>query len=161
MKWSIQQLNKIQKFPFSFQVTFDYKDEISSVSDILDIDIVKVDGNIDKINDNTYRLKYHMVAPLTLQCALTLDPVAYVIEKDYNEVYSTIDCDNYFLIEHNTLDLNEIIWSNILIEKPINVILPNAYEILKERGITLDDTINLDEDEEILFSSNKNPKNQD
>ena len=35
MKWSIQQLNKIQKFPFSFQVTFDYKDAISNALDKL------------------------------------------------------------------------------------------------------------------------------
>jgi hypothetical protein len=46
-----------------------------------------------------------------------------------------------------------MVWTNILIEKPINVTLPNAYEILKERGIVLDDTISLDNDEEILFYS--------
>ena len=44
MKWSIPQLKKIQKFPFSFSETIDYKDAIKHVSDILDIDLVKVDG---------------------------------------------------------------------------------------------------------------------
>ena len=51
MKWSIPQLKKIQKFPFSFSETIDYKDAIKHVSDILDIDLVKVDGKIDKIDD--------------------------------------------------------------------------------------------------------------
>ena len=154
MKWSIPQLKKIQKYPFSFSETIDYKDAIKHVSDILDIDLVKVDGKIDKIDDETYRLQYHMDVPLTLQCALTLDPVRYHMEKDYDEIYSIYDRDDYFLIEKNTIDLSEIVWSNILIEKPINVTLPNAYEILKQRGIILDDTIQLDEDEEILFYSN-------
>ena len=154
MKWSISQLKKVQKFPFSFSENFDYKDAIKDVSDILSIDLVKVDGSIDKIDDETYRLTYHMDVPLTLQCALTLDPVKYHMEKDYDEIYSIYDRDDCFLIEKNTIDLSEIVWSNILIEKPINVTLPKAYEILRQRGISLDDTIKLDEDEEILFYSN-------
>ena len=57
----------------------------------------------------------------------------------------------FFLIEKNTIDLEEMVWANILIEKPINVTLPNAYEILKERGIVLDDSIELEDDEQVLF----------
>ena len=96
---------------------------------------------------------YNIKTVLILQCALTLDPVPYEYEKTFDEVYSKIENDEYFLIEKNTIDLTDMVWTNILIEKPINVTLPNAYEILKERGIVLDDTISLDNDEEILFYS--------
>ncbi len=153
MKWSIQQLNKIQNFPFSFSDTIDFKDYIKNVSDMIDISPVLVTGQIFKIDDVTFRLVYHMEAPLILECALTLRPVNYLLVKDYDEVYSTKDSDDFFIIEKNTIDLNEIIWTNILIEKPINVTLPNAYEILQEEGIVLDDTLELDDDEKILFYS--------
>lgn len=153
MKWSIQQLRKIQKFPYSFSIILDLSDYIKSIDDILEIKEVKVIGNINRINDETYNFSYHVNAPLILQCALTLDPVEYVIDNDYDETYSLEKNDEYFLIEKNTIDLEEIVWTNILIEKPINVTLPNAYEILKSRGIVLDDTAELDEDEEVLFYS--------
>ena len=153
MKWSIQQLRKIQKFPYEFSDTIDYSEYAESVEDILDIDPVFVSGTIDKIDDETYRIVYTIKTLLTLQCALTLDPVPYEYEKTFDEVYSKIENEEYFLIEKNTIDLTDMVWTNILIEKPINVTLPNAYEILEERGIVLDDTITLDNDEQILFYS--------
>ena len=84
---------------------------------------------IDKIDDETYRIVYTIKTVLTLQCALTLDPVLYEYEKKFDEVYSKVENDEYFLIEKNTIDLTDMVWTNILIEKPINVTLPNAYEI--------------------------------
>ena len=153
MKWSIQQLRKIQKFPYHFSDTIDYSEYAETVEDIFSIEPVLVSGTIDKIDDETYRIVYTIKTVLTLQCALTLDPVLYEYEKTFDEVYSKVENDEYFLIEKNTIDLTDMVWTNILIEKPINVTLPNAYEILKERGIVLDDTITLDNDEEILFYS--------
>ncbi len=153
MKWSIQQLRKIQKFPYHFSDTIDYSEYAETVEDIFSIEPVLVSGTIDKIDDETYRIVYTVKTVLTLQCALTLDPVLYEYEKTFDEVYSKVENDEYFLIEKNTIDLADMVWTNILIEKPINVTLPNAYEILKERGIVLDDTITLDNDEEILFYS--------
>ena len=157
MKWSIQQLRKIQKFPFAFNETIDFSEYANDVEDILGIDPVNVSGNIYKIDEETYRFCYHISVNLTLQCALTLDPVPYLMEKDYDEIFGkdekTSENDNYFIVEKNTINLLYVVWTNILIEKPINVTLPNAYDILKERGIVLDDTISLDNDEEILFYS--------
>ncbi len=157
MKWSIQQLRKIQQFPYSFSEIIDFSEYATNVEDILGIDPVEVNGNIYRIDDETYRFCYTIKALLTLECALTLEPVSYIIEKTFDEVYGKdeklVEKEDYFLVEKNTIDLSEIIWTNILIEKPINVTLPNAYEILKERGIVLDDTITLDNDEEILFYS--------
>ena len=33
--------------------------------------------------------------------------------------------------------MKSVVWTNILLEKPLSVTLPNAYEILKERGIDI------------------------
>lgn len=153
MKWSIQQLRKIQTFPYYFETKLDLTDYYSSIEDIIKMDPVIVSGNIYRINDDTYRFVYQFSVNMELQCALTLDSVPYLMEKSYDETYSLLENDEYYLIEKNTINLTEMVWTNILIEKPINVTLPNAYEILKERNIVLDDTEELDDDE-ILFYSN-------
>lgn len=137
MKWSVQQLEKLTNTPYKFEFTLDFKEEIKKVEDILGINDVLVKGEMIKVNYGTYRLTYKMHVPLILQCALTLDPVEYLIETEYDEVHSVENIDEYFLIENNTLDMKSIIWTNILMEKPLSVTLPNAYEILKERGIEI------------------------
>ena len=137
MKWSVQQLEKLTNTPYKFNLTLDFQEEIKKVEDILEIKDVLVEGEIIKVNYGTYRLTYKMHVPLVLECALTLDPVEYLIEIEYDEVHSVENIDEYFLIENNTLDMKSVIWTNILMEKPLSVTLPNAYEILKERGIEI------------------------
>lgn len=137
MKWSVQQLEKLTTSKYEFDFTSDFKEEIKQVEDILDINPVKVTGTIERLEYGTYRVKYSMSVLLVLQCALTLDPVEYQLDCQYDEVFSTTDCDEYFLIENNTLNMDIVIWTNILMEKPLSVTLPNAYEILKERGIEI------------------------
>lgn len=137
MKWSVQQLEKLTNTPYKFNLTLDFQEEIKKVEDILEIKDVLVEGEIIKVNYGTYRLTYKMHVPLVLECALTLDPVEYLIETEYDEVHSVENIDEYFLIENNTLDMKSVIWTNILMEKPLSVTLPNAYEILKERGIEI------------------------
>lgn len=162
MKWSIQQLLKIQKFPHSFSAEFDFNEYTKDIEDILEIKTTKVVGNIYKIDDVTYRFVYTINTDLILQCALTLEPVNYHMENEYDEIYSKVQNDEFFLIEKNTIDLSEMVWANILIEKPINVTLPNAYEILKERGIVLDEVIELEEDEQILsFTSDEDEEDEE
>ena len=45
--------------------------------------------------------------------------------------------EDYYLLENNVLNLDEIVWSAILINKPIRVIHERAEEILAKQGITL------------------------
>lgn len=160
MKWSIQQLRKLQTFPYHFEETMDFSTSCSQVEDILAMDITHVSGDIYRIDDDTYRFIYRFSVNMELQCALTLEPVPYLMEREYDEVYSLHESEDVFLIEKNTIDLREMVWSNILIEKPINVTLPNAYEILKEKKIDLNDTGDFD-DEDILFYSDGLEKNKD
>lgn len=153
MKWSLQQLHKIQKFPYFFEEELDLNSEIESVEDIYEIGPVNITGNIYRLDDETYRFVYHIHTKLVLQCALTLDPVDYVFDEDYDEVYSTTESDDTILIEKNTIDTYIMTWSNIIIDKPINVTRPDAYEVLKERGISLNEEFVADDNEEIISYS--------
>lgn len=153
MKWSIQQLNKLTVKPYSFTLEFDFTEEIKDVDDILAIAKVLVTGVITKVKEEMFQIKYHIKAPLVMPCALTLEPVEYLFDEDYDEIFTTILSDECFLIEKNSLDFKEVVWSDIIIDKPLTVKHPNAYQILEERGIKLGETPELDEDEEIYYDS--------
>ena len=73
-----------------------------------------------------------------MACSLTLDPVDYHMNEDFSEVYSTKDNEDWYKIEKNTIDLFEMVWSNVIMNLPIRVVREDAYEILASRGITLE-----------------------
>ena len=153
MKWSLQQLLKIQKFPYSFEETLDLSAEIEEIEDIYEIGPVNITGSINRLDHETYQFVYRIQVKLVLQCALTLDPVEYVFDEEYDEIYSTTESDDYILIEKNTIDTYQMAWSNIIIDKPINVTRPDAYEVLKQRGISLEEEFELDADDYVISYS--------
>ena len=148
MKWSVQQLQKLTSSPLTFVEELDFTENVKVVNDILEIKKVEVRGEITSLKNGTFRVKYHVLAALVLECALTLEPVDYLFDKTYDEIFSTeaTDDDEAFPIEKNTLDLDSAVWSNIIIDKPLSVKHERAYEILAERGIVLNETFE-DKDE--------------
>ena len=140
MKWSLQQLQKYSSKPLSFDDVIDFQDYAKDVSDIIEIKPVHVTGEITVIKYGTYKIRYNVDALLILECALTLEPVEYHFEKEYVEVFSTEPTEEDFLIEKNTIDLDNAVWSNIIIDKPLVVTRDDAYEILKKRGIVINES---------------------
>jgi uncharacterized protein len=65
---------------------------------------------------------------LVLPCAVSLDEVEYLIDLSVEEVFTEHKSDDSNIIEGITIDLLPIIWSNILLEKPMRVLSENAYE---------------------------------
>ena len=159
MKWSLQQLHKIVDFPYHYEEEFDFTEEAKNIEDIISVRPVKVTGCINRIDDDTYEFTYHVEGTLVLQCSLTLLPVDYPVNADYDDVYSTVENDDYYLIEKNTVDTRQMTWLNILVDKPINYSRPDAYDILREQGITLDE--DLSGDEEVISYSDGREENQE
>lgn len=140
MKFSVQQLQKINPSPLKVSEQIDYRDFLDGLtsSDILDIALVDVDISISKLDMNTFQFDYVIHADLGLACALTLERVPYVMDLNISETYSTLpDSDDVYPIEGNTIDTKEIVWSQILMNIPIRVVRDDAYEILKQRNIVL------------------------
>lgn len=146
MKWSVQQLQKLTNSPLIFDEQIDFSELSKNVSDMISIDPAKVSGVVTNLGNEKFRVKYHIDVLITMECALTLEPVPYHFEKDYDEVFAVEPTDEEYPIEKNTLDLGLAVWSNILIDKPIVVTRDDAYEILKERGIVLNETFDDNED---------------
>lgn len=140
MKWSIQQLQKITSKPLIFDEHIDFSLLAKDVADIINILPAHVSGSITNIGLDKYQVVYHIDVMLTMECSLTLEPVEYHFDKEYNEVFSSAPTEDEYLIEKNTLDLELAVWSNILIDKPFVITRDDAYEILKQRGIVLNES---------------------
>lgn len=145
MKWSVQQLQKLTTKPYEFAYDLDCNTLAKDVDDIIEIKPVHVNGVISYVKYGTFHINYSISTLLILKCSLTLEPVEYVFENTYDEVFSIDASDDEFLIENNTLDLDLAVWSNIIIDKPIAVRRDDAYEILKERGINLNESFDDEE----------------
>lgn len=150
MKWSLQQLQKINNRPYIVNVTYDYSDYLEKIrntgteTDILDVKNVDAIISIEKIDMENFKFDYQINAELEIACALTLEPVPYNMNINVSETYSTNpdeDDDNQFPFDGNTIDTKMIVWSNILVNIPIRVVREDAYEILKSRNIVLDEEI--------------------
>lgn len=110
------------------EITFPKEDLIKA--NILDMDKVKVSGNIDLQNDEYY-LYLNIKGKMVLPCSLTLEPVDYPfninIEGNLSELTEN------FKNDQKTIDILPIIWENILMEIPMKVISPKAKE-MKTKG---------------------------
>ena len=121
MKWSLQQLYRLGKNEFNFSGEYDFSERIKDIDDILDISIVNVIGVGKNINDDRYLFQMHITCKMVLECARTLDPVDFPIDLNIVEIYDTIDDGEVNYIEKNTIDLEDAVWENIYLEKPMRI----------------------------------------
>ena len=141
LKWSLAQLFKYNHKPFEFEDELDFKDRIENIDDILDISLVKVKGNGKNLVDDRYMFNLNIECLLTLECARTLEPVEYPISLEVTEVFDTLESDEDIrLIEKNTIDLSDVIWENIYLEKPMRVFKEGTTEFKDDQN--LDDFYN-------------------
>lgn len=124
MKWSLQQLNKFINQDYSFEETFDFREEVKNIDDILSISEIKVTGEIHVLEFNTFEFDLHIQGILVLEDARTLEPVDFELDLDIVEYFAVEDNgdDDIRIIESNTVDLRPVVWENILLEKPIRIV---------------------------------------
>jgi uncharacterized protein len=153
MKWTQQQLFKIMDFPHHFQTSFDFQDQITEDLDILAISIADVSGTLERIDYNKYEMTLNVKVKMTAECALTLLPTDYQLEFSFSDLYSFVDddSDDTVVLEKNTLDVYEIVWGNILLERPIRIVRDDAYQILEVQGI------HLAEESDLSANQNESP----
>ena len=150
MKWSINELNKFRLTNNTFDYVGDFHSFITEdLIDLIDISPVSVSGSFQVLEAfEQYLFDVKIKCILTLACAITLKPVEVPMEFETTLSFATnlID-DSVYLIEGNTVDLDPVVWANILIEKPMRVVASDAYDDYSE-DITI-----LDENEKV----NANP----
>lgn len=121
MKWALSQLFKYNGRPFTFNGEYDFKDRIANIDDILDITITKVEGVGRNVIGDRYSFDLHIETTMTLEDAVTLDPVIFPIDLNVVEVFDVVDDGEVNLIETNTIDLEQVVWENVYLEKPMRI----------------------------------------
>lgn len=143
MKWSVSQLRKLTTNPYHFSLEIDFSNEAEQVEDIQSIGIALVEGTISRVDDDIFRCVYHLKVDLVLSCSLTLEPVNYLMDFEQEDLigYANEKYDDVVEISGNTVDLNAIVWDNIIVNIPIRIVRDDAYEILASRNISLEEDI--------------------
>ncbi len=139
MKWTLAQLRKT-KCPFTFSFDIDLSEDLVGFEDILDTDLCHVEGVCNSTGYDDYLFDLHIVVPLKLQCAITLNPVSYQIDTQAQEFF-TLDSTNEDanIIEGQTIDLREVIITNIILAKPMKVVQEGHEDDFKSASDTKED----------------------
>jgi len=127
MKWTTHELVKLENTNNEFNETIDLSELITD-TDIIRISPVEVTGDFEIYDNEEFVFYIDIKCTLILPCALTLKEVEYKMDLSVEEVFTSNKNDDSNNIDGITIDLFPIIWSNIILEKPMRVVSENAYD---------------------------------
>ena len=122
MKWILADLKEETKI----SLTFDYKEKSKEIQDILDISDTRVSGTLKKLSDSKVRVLLNVDTSLTLACARSLKEVTYPMNFDIDLILGS-ETDSDYPLE-NEIDLFDIVFGNIVAEKPYTIFHPSTSE---------------------------------
>ncbi len=123
MRFTLAQLRKL-RMPYSFNEELNLESELVGFEDILTAGMVNVIGVVNEIGKDKYSVEMDISVDLTLESAISLEPIPYSIETKTEEVYSVEDDDtvgDVSIIVGQTLDTVEAVVTSILIAKPMRM----------------------------------------
>lgn len=123
----IKLLNTNVKDKIDFNEKIIYDNEYLKDSNILSITPIEVKGEVTKNSLNQLHLIFKAVGLMNLPCSITLEPVKYPINLDFDEIIDEND-ENKLKKDSNTLELKEYLWENIVVEIPLRIISEHAYD---------------------------------
>ena len=104
-----------------------YEKEYLNHTNILSISPINIRGTITKNTLNQIHLNFKAIGEMYLPCSITLEPVKYPINFDFDEIIDEND-ENNLKKDANTLELKEYLWENIVVEIPLRIVSEHAYD---------------------------------
>ena len=109
-----------------FNESLSYDEYIKNFSDIIRMDEVLCSGTGQQVTSDTFRFDLHIKTTMYLEDCWTLEEVPYDIDIEIEEVFTkdsrlVTDDNDYRYIERNTIDLYDVVWENVILEKPISI----------------------------------------
>ena len=138
MKWTTYELIKLEHQDNEFDFTVDITPFLDK-TDIIRATPIRVVGGFDIYNQEEFVFDLHITGTLILPCAITLKEVEYPLDLEVEEVFTPYQDDETNQIEGITIDLLPIIWSNILLDKPMRVVSEGAYDEVDFENTTFED----------------------
>jgi uncharacterized protein len=127
MKWTIYELIKKERRENELDEMVDITPFLEN-TDIIRSTPIRVQGYFDIYDNEEFVFDLHITGSIFMSCALTLKEVEYPIDIETQEVFTTFKDDDTNFIEGITIDLLPVVWSNILLDKPMRVISEGAYD---------------------------------
>ena len=119
--------NNIDKF-IEVNETYSFTLDELKGTDLLNLDNVKIEGEIFKNSLGNIELNLNVEGVMVLSCAITLKPVNYPfsieISGEIEELMENFDENERNF--QNSIDILPIIWENILMEIPMRVVSEEA-----------------------------------
>ncbi len=128
MKWTIKELIKLERWNNKIDETVDITPFLSG-TDIIRASKIKVTGTFEIFDQEEFVFDLHIQGNLILPCARTLVEVEYPIDLEIEEVFTTFQDEETNYIEGITIDLLPVIWSNILLDKPMRIVSDDAKDL--------------------------------
>ncbi len=128
MKWSIPQLRKLSK-PFNFESKLDLNDLIGNMNDVIRAEDCIISGICRELGDDAYEFTIDIKAVLYLECSVSLEEVEYNFDSNITEVFGYDEDFSSLvnLIEKDTIDLTNVILTEIIVSKPMKIV-KEGYE---------------------------------
>ena len=142
MKWATSELRKLVNIDNRFRYSADFTGYLTEdMADLIGISLADISGSFRYLKDeDQYLFDVVVDCTLTMACAITLAPVEVPLHFETDLVFGhEITDDNTLPIEGSTIDLDPVIFANILVEKPMRVVSPDAYDHYEEDIVTLDE----------------------
>lgn len=128
MKWAIPQLRKLAK-PFSFEYDFDLFNELVVKNDIKEVKKCHINGVCYEVSYDEYLFDLNIDAELVMVCSVSLMDVLVPLKFDtqVRYSYSIDDSSDDYLITKDTINLDEALLSEIVLNLPLKVV-KEGYE---------------------------------
>ena len=128
MKWAIPQLRKLAK-PFSFEYDFDLFNELQVKDDIKAVNKCHINGVCYEVSYDEYLFNLSIEIELVMVCSVSLLDVIVPLNFDaqIRYSYSIDDSSDDYLIAKDTINLDEALLSEIVLNLPLKVVKP-GYE---------------------------------
>ena len=128
MKWAIPQLRKLAK-PFSFEYDYDLFNELVVKDDIKDVKKCHISGVCYEVSYDEYLFDLNIDAELVMVCSVSLLDVLVPLKFDtqIRFSYTIDDSSDDYLITKDTINLDEAILSEIVLNIPLKVV-KEGYE---------------------------------
>jgi uncharacterized protein len=124
MKWTTAQLIKQSKIDPTFEFECDLN-SFNNLDDIRSVDKVFVTGDFEVIDHHSFDFYLEVHVEMVCLSSISLKPVSFVMDLEINEIFSSTPGDDVILIDGITIDLCPVIWSNIILEKPMRIVGPD------------------------------------
>ncbi|GMA70233.1 hypothetical protein GCM10025879_14790 [Leuconostoc litchii] len=134
MKYAKNQLLKYRQKPLTFNESLDLETEAKNrfPQSVLALSTLQVHGSVSYLDNDDVTLHAHITGEITVPSSRSLDPVVVPVDLTFDELYiddeqrlkDFEETEAVFVLENDTLNVDEAILDNIVASLPLQILTP-------------------------------------